>query len=181
VFAFSRIFLLGILIFKGLTARRVYKSFGFTGLNSSSVSTLEKITNKGLLRHNNESSSTKLLFHTKTSLNFLQRSQCTISVYRTLTVSCCFGNSPCINVLDNRWNIHLQWLFSCDRNFQNILLSVLHLRMHLYAPLCCWFYRTPLPHNAWDFSVGLLQFKFFKIKRLNESNRKHKSAKNSGP
>jgi hypothetical protein len=30
---FSRIFLLGILIFKGLTARRVYKSFGVKGLN----------------------------------------------------------------------------------------------------------------------------------------------------
>src|SRR5215510_12987900 len=30
---FSRIFLLGILIFKWLTARRFYKSFGFKGLN----------------------------------------------------------------------------------------------------------------------------------------------------
>jgi hypothetical protein len=30
---FSRIFLLGIWIFKGLTARRLYKSFGFKGLN----------------------------------------------------------------------------------------------------------------------------------------------------
>jgi hypothetical protein len=30
---FSRIFLLGILIFKGLTARRLYKSFGDKGLN----------------------------------------------------------------------------------------------------------------------------------------------------
>jgi hypothetical protein len=29
---FSRIFLLGILIFKGLTARRLYKSFGVKGL-----------------------------------------------------------------------------------------------------------------------------------------------------
>jgi hypothetical protein len=29
---FSRIFLLGILIFKGLTARRIYKSFGVKGL-----------------------------------------------------------------------------------------------------------------------------------------------------
>jgi hypothetical protein len=29
---FSRIFLLGILIFKGLTARRRYKSFGVKGL-----------------------------------------------------------------------------------------------------------------------------------------------------
>jgi hypothetical protein len=28
----SRIFLLGILIFKGLTARRLYKSFGVKGL-----------------------------------------------------------------------------------------------------------------------------------------------------
>jgi hypothetical protein len=30
---FPRIFLLGILIFKGLTARRLYKSFGVKGLN----------------------------------------------------------------------------------------------------------------------------------------------------
>jgi hypothetical protein len=30
---FSRIFLLGILIFKGFTARRLYKSFGVKGLN----------------------------------------------------------------------------------------------------------------------------------------------------
>jgi hypothetical protein len=30
---FSRIFLLGILIFKGLTARRLYKSFGVKWLN----------------------------------------------------------------------------------------------------------------------------------------------------
>jgi hypothetical protein len=29
---FSRIFLLGVLIFKGLSARRFYKSFGFKGL-----------------------------------------------------------------------------------------------------------------------------------------------------
>jgi hypothetical protein len=29
---FSRIFLLGILIFKGLNARRLYKSFGVKGL-----------------------------------------------------------------------------------------------------------------------------------------------------
>jgi hypothetical protein len=29
---FSRIFLMGILIFKGLTARRLYKSFGLKGL-----------------------------------------------------------------------------------------------------------------------------------------------------
>jgi hypothetical protein len=29
---FSRIFLLGIVIFKGLIARRLYKSFGFKGL-----------------------------------------------------------------------------------------------------------------------------------------------------
>jgi hypothetical protein len=31
--AFSRIFLLGILMFKRLTARRLYKSFGVKGLN----------------------------------------------------------------------------------------------------------------------------------------------------
>jgi hypothetical protein len=30
---FSRIILLGILIFKGLNARRLYKSFGVKGLN----------------------------------------------------------------------------------------------------------------------------------------------------
>jgi hypothetical protein len=30
---FSRIFLLGILIFKGLTERRLYKPFGVKGLN----------------------------------------------------------------------------------------------------------------------------------------------------
>jgi hypothetical protein len=34
---FSRIFLLGILIFKGLTARRLYKSFGVKGLNYASA------------------------------------------------------------------------------------------------------------------------------------------------
>jgi hypothetical protein len=33
---FSHIFLLGVLIFKGLTARRLYKSFGVKGLNSFS-------------------------------------------------------------------------------------------------------------------------------------------------
>jgi hypothetical protein len=33
--SFSRIFLLGILIFKGLTARRLYKSFGVKGLKLS--------------------------------------------------------------------------------------------------------------------------------------------------
>jgi hypothetical protein len=32
IYCFSRIFLLGILIFKGLTARRLYKSFGVKGL-----------------------------------------------------------------------------------------------------------------------------------------------------
>jgi hypothetical protein len=32
VLFFSRVFLLGILIFKGLTARRLYKSFGVNGL-----------------------------------------------------------------------------------------------------------------------------------------------------
>jgi hypothetical protein len=34
---FSRIFLLGILIFKGLTARRLYKSLGVKGLNNRMV------------------------------------------------------------------------------------------------------------------------------------------------
>jgi hypothetical protein len=34
LFGFSRIFLLGILIFKGVTARRLYKSFGVTVLYS---------------------------------------------------------------------------------------------------------------------------------------------------
>jgi hypothetical protein len=32
IFGFSVIFLLGILIFKGLTARRLYKSFGVKGV-----------------------------------------------------------------------------------------------------------------------------------------------------
>jgi hypothetical protein len=32
---FSCIILLGILFFKGLTARRIYKSFGFKGLNTT--------------------------------------------------------------------------------------------------------------------------------------------------
>jgi hypothetical protein len=36
---FSRIFLLGILMFKGLTARRLYKSFGVKGLISIMVKT----------------------------------------------------------------------------------------------------------------------------------------------
>jgi hypothetical protein len=35
---FSRIFLLGILIFKGLTARRLFKSFGVKGLMISKLS-----------------------------------------------------------------------------------------------------------------------------------------------
>jgi hypothetical protein len=34
---FSRIFLLGILIFKGLTARRLYKSFGVKGLRVHAI------------------------------------------------------------------------------------------------------------------------------------------------
>jgi hypothetical protein len=38
---FSRIFLLGILIFKGLTARRLYKSFGVRGL-------IEQLNFKGM-------------------------------------------------------------------------------------------------------------------------------------
>jgi hypothetical protein len=37
IFCFSRIFLLGILIFKGLTARRLYKSFGVKGLKPVKV------------------------------------------------------------------------------------------------------------------------------------------------
>jgi hypothetical protein len=37
---FSRIFLLGILIFKGLTALRVYKSFGVKGLTEAARFTL---------------------------------------------------------------------------------------------------------------------------------------------
>jgi hypothetical protein len=39
---FSRIFLLGILIFKGLTERRLYKSFGVKGLNPSAQRWLPK-------------------------------------------------------------------------------------------------------------------------------------------
>jgi hypothetical protein len=34
---FLRIFLMGILIFKGLTARSIYKSFGVKGFNRSEV------------------------------------------------------------------------------------------------------------------------------------------------
>jgi hypothetical protein len=41
---FSRIFLLGILIFKGLTARRLYKFFGVKGLNII----IGKLKEKGL-------------------------------------------------------------------------------------------------------------------------------------
>jgi hypothetical protein len=37
IVGFSRIFLLGILIFKGVTARRFYKSFSVKGLNSPKV------------------------------------------------------------------------------------------------------------------------------------------------
>jgi hypothetical protein len=37
VFGFSPIFLLGILIFKGLTARRLYKSFGVKGLSRALI------------------------------------------------------------------------------------------------------------------------------------------------
>jgi hypothetical protein len=37
---FSRIFLLGILMFKGLTARRLYKSFGVKGLMAFGSSVL---------------------------------------------------------------------------------------------------------------------------------------------
>jgi hypothetical protein len=37
VVGLSRIFLLGILIFKGLTARRLYKSFGVKGLKPTTM------------------------------------------------------------------------------------------------------------------------------------------------
>jgi hypothetical protein len=40
---FSRIFLLGILIFKGLIARRLYKSFGIKGLTHNTVEKEKKI------------------------------------------------------------------------------------------------------------------------------------------
>jgi hypothetical protein len=40
---FSRIFLLRILIFKGLTARRLYKSFGVKGLNGSCDKTVHEV------------------------------------------------------------------------------------------------------------------------------------------
>jgi hypothetical protein len=41
---FSRVFLLGILIFKRLTARRLYRSFGVRGLSSvCNVFSLKKI------------------------------------------------------------------------------------------------------------------------------------------
>jgi hypothetical protein len=37
---FTRMFLLGILIFKGLTARRLYKSFGVKGLMTKALNTV---------------------------------------------------------------------------------------------------------------------------------------------
>jgi hypothetical protein len=40
---FSRIFLLGILIFKGLTALRVYKSFGVKGLRHTNHEGMEHL------------------------------------------------------------------------------------------------------------------------------------------
>jgi hypothetical protein len=40
---FSRIFLLGILIFKRLTARRLYKSFGVKGLSLISFTAVEQL------------------------------------------------------------------------------------------------------------------------------------------
>jgi hypothetical protein len=39
---FSSLFLLGILIFKELTARRVYKSFGVKGLSTTITGTVVK-------------------------------------------------------------------------------------------------------------------------------------------
>jgi hypothetical protein len=36
----SRIFLLGILIFKGLTVRRLYKSFGIKGLTITNINNI---------------------------------------------------------------------------------------------------------------------------------------------
>jgi hypothetical protein len=43
---FSRIFSLGILIFKGLTVRRLYKSFGVRGLTDPPYQTSRPITAK---------------------------------------------------------------------------------------------------------------------------------------
>jgi hypothetical protein len=43
---FSRIFLLGILIFKGLTARRLYKSFGVKGLTNKNNAQHKMINEK---------------------------------------------------------------------------------------------------------------------------------------
>jgi hypothetical protein len=43
---FLRIFLLGMLIFKGLTARLLYKSFGVKGLKRHVQLTVSRITHK---------------------------------------------------------------------------------------------------------------------------------------
>jgi hypothetical protein len=58
--AFSRIFLLGILIFKGLTARRLYKSFGVMWLSE------HELQRRILLANFTEQSPSKLSenFHT---------------------------------------------------------------------------------------------------------------------
>jgi hypothetical protein len=44
----ARLFLLGILIFKGLAARRLYKSFGIEGLSGSPVKLIGSNAAKGL-------------------------------------------------------------------------------------------------------------------------------------
>jgi hypothetical protein len=43
---FSRIFLLGVLIFKGLTARRLYKSLGVEGLSELLSFILDRVCAK---------------------------------------------------------------------------------------------------------------------------------------
>jgi hypothetical protein len=51
---FSRIFLLGILIFKGLTALRLYKLFGVKGLNWTSKLCVGQIVTRKLGQESNK-------------------------------------------------------------------------------------------------------------------------------
>jgi hypothetical protein len=53
--SFSRIFLLGILIFKWLTARRLYKSFGVKGLSTKDGTTT--------LRHTGHVTTHYMIYH----------------------------------------------------------------------------------------------------------------------
>jgi len=48
--------------------------------------------------------------------------------------------------------------------FQNLLLSVLYLHLHLYASWRCWLYRKIVSTKPGFFVSGLLIFSFFKNK-----------------